>query len=286
MTNPEPVPPWLEAELIPLAWCWRIERRDGAILGFTTHDNDLLREGLLYRAAPGMDPSAIRLSNQLDGDTMSVAGALTHAAISAQELAAGRYDGARITISVINWADASIPPVTMATGQLMGISHRQGGFTAEVSLRHSTLDTAVSIATSPTCRARLGDAACRVDMERFRQQVRILSVSSETSANMALTISEPLGTAINGVGLYHFGELRWLDGAMAGISTSILAQDGQNITLAERPAIAPQPGWRVELTQGCDKRIETCRTRFANATHFQGEPYLPGMDLLTRYPGG
>ncbi len=43
---------------------------------------------------------------------------------------------------------------------------------------------------------------------------------------------------------------------------------------------------RIALTEGCDKRFATCRTRFANSENFRGEPHLPGNDLLTRYPGG
>ena len=44
-------------------------------------------------------------------------------------------------------------------------------------------------------------------------------------------------------------------------------------------------GCRIELREGCDKRFETCVSRFANAINFRGEPHLPGNDLLTRYPG-
>ena len=34
------------------------------------------------------------------------------------------------------------------------------------------------------------------------------------------------------------------------------------------------------------KSIATCAGRFGNTLNFRGEPYLPGVDLLTRYPGG
>ncbi len=51
------------------------------------------------------------------------------------------------------------------------------------------------------------------------------------------------------------------------------------------PAFAIEPGTPVELTEGCDRRFETCVARFANAANFRGEPHLPGNDLLTRYPG-
>ena len=44
-------------------------------------------------------------------------------------------------------------------------------------------------------------------------------------------------------------------------------------------------GALVEIEQGCDKRLATCSGRFGNAVNFRGEPWLPGIDLLTRYPG-
>jgi hypothetical protein len=53
------MPAFLERALATAAFCWRLERPDGVALGFTTHDRDLMRGGLRYRAAPGMLPSAI-----------------------------------------------------------------------------------------------------------------------------------------------------------------------------------------------------------------------------------
>ncbi len=51
---------WLTGELTTIALCWRIERRDGVTIGLTGHDRDLEVDGLVYRAAPGMTPSAVR----------------------------------------------------------------------------------------------------------------------------------------------------------------------------------------------------------------------------------
>ena len=44
----------LEKPLATLAFCWRIERRDGVTIGLTSHDRDLEIGHMLYRAAPGM----------------------------------------------------------------------------------------------------------------------------------------------------------------------------------------------------------------------------------------
>ena len=48
--------------------------------------------------------------------------------------------------------------------------------------------------------------------------------------------------------------------------------------------LAPPAGTRVLLREGCDRTIDTCSSRFANAINFQGEPFLPGNDQITRYP--
>jgi len=65
----------------------------------------------------------------------------------------------------------------------------------------------------------------------------------------------------------------------------IVQSAGDLFTLAEGPPFAVEAGTGVEVRQGCDKRFSTCCTRFANAVNFQGEPHVPGNDLLMQYPG-
>lgn len=83
-----------------------------------------------------------------------------------------------------------------------------------------------------------------------------------------------------------FGALRWMSGANCGIAQAVVACDAGSVTLADPPPFPVVAGTRVLLTEGCDKRMATCSGRFGNAANFRGEPYLPGNDLLTRYPGG
>ena len=72
----------LAAEVGTLALVWRIVRRDGVALGLTTHDRPIWLDGIEYRPAPGMMPSAVQQSDGLDVATMEVAGALSSEAIS------------------------------------------------------------------------------------------------------------------------------------------------------------------------------------------------------------
>ena len=68
-------------------------------------------------------------------------------------------------------------------------------------------------------------------------------------------------------------------------SKAILRSQGTELTLRDLPPFAPAIGDLVEIREGCDKSLATCSGRFANAVNFRGEPHLPGIDLLTRYPG-
>lgn len=93
--------------LSTIALTWRVERRDGVAIGLTSHDRDLEIDGFVYRAAPGMTPSAVRRSADLDADTMDVSGALSGAAIAERDLLGGRWDGARVVVRAVDWSDGS-----------------------------------------------------------------------------------------------------------------------------------------------------------------------------------
>jgi uncharacterized phage protein (TIGR02218 family) len=97
-----------------------------------------------------------------------------------------------------------------------------------------------------------------------------------------LLLNMPSPVISNG---FAYGAVRWLDGANCGLTSDIWESDATGVTLPRQPNSAIATGSRIELIEGCDKQITTCATRFANAINFRGEPYLPGNDLLTRYPG-
>jgi uncharacterized phage protein (TIGR02218 family) len=266
---------WLDGEVTTLALCWRIERRDGVAIGLTDHDRDLAVDGLVHRAAPGMTPSAIKRSDGLDADTMDIAGALTSAAIGEADLLAGRWDGARVMLFAIDWSGAG-GRVELGEGTIGAVETKDGAFTAELSGPAAALERPVCEATSPECRAELGDRRCRVAMAGRRRFARVVAVEDRV---VTLDAQEP------GANVYGGGLLRWLSGANGGLESAIGMSAGAMVTLRAVPTFAAEAGTLVELVEGCDKSLATCAGRFGNAPNFRGEPYLPGMDLLTRYPG-
>lgn len=268
---------WLDAPLTTLAFCWRLDRRDGVSLGFTSHDRDLARDGLVHRASPGMTPSAVSQSDGFEIDTLDVAGALTGDALTEADLLAGRWDGAAVRLTAVDWSDPAAAPLALARGTLGDVSLRDGGFSVELSGPTAALDRPVVEATSPDCRASLGDRRCRVDLAPRTHLARLAGPSD--GAALTLDRDEPSANA------FAYGRLEWIDGPNSGLSALVAASDGAGVTLREAPPFPATAGTRVRLTEGCDRLLATCRDRFANVANFRGEPWLPGNDLLTRYPG-
>lgn len=267
---------FLERELTSFALCWRLERRDGVTIGFTAHDRDLIVDGLVYRAAPGMLPSAITLADGFAADALDVKGALTSDAIRAGDLAAGRWDGAAVAIFMIDWTAPDAGRLDIARGVLGEVSTQGESFEAELKGPAAMLDRPVVEQTSPECRAMLGDARCRIDMAPRTRLTRIVAVAEEDRVEVA-------GAAAGNA--YGYGRLRWIGGRNSGLESAILRSEGTLLTLREPPHFVPRAGDLVEIVEGCDRSLATCAGRFGNAANFRGEPHLPGIDLLTRYPG-
>lgn len=263
-----------EGPLTAVAFCWRLQRPDGAGLGLTSSDRDLNFGSTTYRSAPGVTPAAINRSLGLEPDAGEVAGALSADALSEADLALGRWTGSSVSLVAFDWSDTAAEPVELLGGELGEIAIDGEGFAADLHGAASRLARPVCPRTSPECRADFGDKKCRVDLAGRTLRARIVSANANV-----LQLDSPAETR------FLFGRLRYLVGANCGLTSVIVAANGNAVSLRDRPRSEVAQGTIVELREGCDKRLETCVARFQNAANFRGEPHLPGTDLLTRYPG-
>lgn len=261
-------------ELEGVATFWRIARRDGCLLGFTSHDRDLFFDGILHRAAPGMVPSAIRRSAGISNDSADVEGALSHDAIRAADLAAGRYDGARFAIGLVDWETCEA--AVLYHGEAGAIAEDDGGFRAELQSAKAALQEDHVPRTSPTCRAAFCGKGCGLTALRFSHRLACDWIDHAAGVVRFANIPSPAS--------FLDGSLRWLDGPHAGITMEIILSDASGMLLDQPLDPLLAIGTSAVLREGCDHTIATCEGRFSNAANFQGEPFLPGNDLLTRYP--
>lgn len=262
--------------------CWLLETADGARLGFTDHDRPLSFEGATFAPEAALSASAAEAMTGAAPGSVDVAGALRSEAITVEDVARGRFDGARLTRWRVNWA-APEQRVLLFAGTLGAITVEGGAFRAEALGPAAALNRPLGRAYLATCDATLGDRRCGValDAPALRAEGAVLAVEGPTR----LRVSGLEGFT---AGWFARGALTWISGANAGGRVSTLADSadgaGRLVTLAETPALAVSVGDGFTATAGCDRRFATCREKFGNHLNFRGFPHMPGDDWIAAGP--
>ncbi|MEE4201062.1 DUF2163 domain-containing protein [Erythrobacter sp.] len=266
---------FFDRELDTAATFWRVFRRDGIALGFTAHDRDLTFSGLTHRSAPGMMPTAIRMTSDLNEDSAGVEGALSHDAIREQDLAAGLFDGAAIEMGIVDWETHEHH--VLYAGTFGQIEHDRSGFSGELRSAKQMLEEDYVPRTSPTCRAEFCGRGCGLSAVRYTSRAVLIDVDYDRNAVAFAGINADL---------YLDGQVRFLDGPQTGAGFFVVGDEGRWLMLDRPLREGLAIGTIAELREGCDHTLATCAARFDNAVNFRGEPFLPGNDLLARYGEG
>lgn len=280
------IQPELQARLddgaTTLCRCWKVERRDGMALGFTDHDRDLVLDGLVCLAGSGFDAGALQTANGLSVDNGQVTGALSDAAVSAEDVAAGLYDGAEVRHWLVDWQRPDLR-VLLFRGRFGEIRQADGGFQVELRGLTEALDAPVGRTIVRRCHRVLGDGACRVDLDAAAYSGEGGVGASLGGGRLAMTGLDAFPT-----GWFAQGRLEWLFGANAGLSGYVRsdATEGTSrvIGLHDVPVRPVGSGDRFRIFAGCDRAAGTCRAKFDNYLNFGGFPHIPSDDWVTAYP--
>lgn len=262
----------LDGEVTTLATCWKITRRDSEVLCFTDHDADLVIGGETYRAATGMTPSAVTSQAGLSIDNLELEGLIRDDGITEADLLAGRYDHAELNIFLVNYAAPAEGSLHLKTGWLGEVSLRDGMFVVEVRGISAALNQTIGEVYTPTCRAKLGDGRCKIDLEDYAHSGSITALdgvqafydSSREEAD----------------GYFAYGTITFTSGANEGLSMEIRDYANGRFGLFLPLPNPLQTGDAYDAVAGCDKRFDTCMARFSNALNFRGEPHVPGTDRI------
>lgn len=272
----------LQSGATTVARLWRLERRDGPVFGFTDHDRDLTVSGEVYQAASGLTGRALSRSTGLSVDNSEVLGALQSGALREEDLRAGRWDGAEVVVSLVNWADPSQMHV-LFRGSLGEISRSEGAFRAELRGITEGLSDAQERVYQRNCTAVLGDTRCGVDLRGAG--LRWTPEAEEIREGRIFRFPATPGYADR---WFERGVLRVTSGAAQGLAGMIrndrLSGAWREVELWDRLALDVQPGDGLELTAGCDRQPGTCREKFGNFLNYRGFPHLPSEDWLMASP--
>jgi len=267
----------IAGDLQNMATCWLLTRRDGVRLAFSTHDQELRIENLVFQPSNSFLPTHISSSNRLNVDNLDVTSILSSSAISEKDILAGRYDHARIEIFQVNWADPAQGKLYLRVGWIGEITVKDDQFVAEVRGMMQKMQQVVGTLYSPECRVDLGSVYCHVNLEAFSVLGKVTS-----SSGPRLFYDQD---RLEADGWYDYGLLRWVTGANAGKAVEVKTFSGGSFKLYDPMHDLIAAGDIYKVYAGCDKRSVTCKNKFANFENFKGETAIPGNDSLYNYPG-
>lgn len=294
-TIPAPLLAHLQGKVLTTALLFTISRTDGVTLGLTTANVPLTYAptGQTYDPLDSAAASQLRQTATTGVDNVTVAGVLRSTEITDGDLLAGRYDGAGISIDLVNYQEHPLVSKTnMVTGTLGEVTFADGQYQAEFRSLSARLQQKMGNLTSATCRVRqlfdttncfVGGSSYYGDFipANFRyNSVPVVSVPSQQTINF----TAPGGT---GTGSFDYGSCQFTTGANAGIfleiKNSFLQGAAMQITFVSPWVFPVNVGDTAFLEQGCDRNFKTCVNKFKNGPNHQAEVYLPGNDRVLRW---
>lgn len=264
-----------------LAWVWRITRGDGEVFGFTDHDRPLAFDGTSFEPESGLIASEIRSGSDMAVDAQDAEGVLSSDRITETDILDGRWDNAEVEVWRVNWRDVQ-ERVLLRRGAIGQVRRGRMIFVAEVRSLAHVLQQTVGRVYQANCDAELGDKRCRVNLDAPTYRVASSVVSLHRSRAFVAANLEAFDA-----GWFALGTIEWTSGTNAGRSGEVSLHEKASgvaiITLLEDPVRPIAEGDAFVIRAGCDKRVATCRAKFANAPNFRGFPSIPGQDVMIRY---
>ncbi len=279
-TVPRELAAHLGGEVTTTCHCWKVSLRDGAVLGFTEHDAALVFDGVTYQAASGFQASENDSETGLAASSGEVAGGFSSEAVSEADLAAGRFDGARVELYLVNWQVPEEQHLLLKVREIGEVTRSGGAFKAELRSFAHRLSQPQGRVYGRRCDAALGDARCGAKLDGFQANGTVTAVDG--SGRMVVSGLDGFAE-----GFFGQGKLVFSSGANAGRSFDLddhAKRDRVTSVSFWLPLeVAPQVGDAFTVTAGCDKSFATCKAKFANHLNFRGFPHMPGADFAYSY---
>lgn len=264
--------------------CLKLVRADGATLGLTSLDVPITVDGLTY--LPGFDMSDMVSQAGLAVDNMELQVLEADSVLAVADLLAGRWSGAEFTVFQVNYLAPAGGINLLKRGTTGDAQIKQGIWTVEFRSLKQALQQPLGEVTSKTCRYRLGDSRCTVDLGPHTFACTVTAVtSSQVFADSARTEADEW---------FAEGSVLFLTGPNAGYSQKVKIFAAGQFTLALPMPFPVGPGDTFTAITGCQKRhertlanpagVSDCLDKFDNVLNFGGEPHLPGVDVLTSLP--
>ncbi len=268
-----------------LARCWRIERKDGVVFCLTSCAFDLLYLGEVYRAKEGLNPNAIEQTADGAVPNSEMTGVLSSDLATEQEILAGAWDGAQVSIFEVNFRDLTMGHLIIGLGTLGGMEVGRLTFKAEYRGLAQALQLTTGRTYSPICMTDLGSSECKVDVESMRVTSTVTAVTDRRTFSDSANIEAD--------DWFGAGVVTFSGGDLDGFSMEVYSYDGAgNFQLVLPMPVNIPVGQAYSVIPGCRKRhergarnplgVSDCVDKFNNVINFRGFPpsQFPGNNRI------
>lgn len=252
----------------------KITCRDGTVLAFTDHDQFLTVDGTKYEPTPGLAQINYTATSSVEVSSQTASAATVD--LPEPDILAGKYDDAVIEAAWCSWQNPSYGKVIIFLGKIADIQYNETGFEAEIMSFMKQLELNIGQVYTSSCRHTLFGTAgagkvgfCGVNPATFTFTGAVASVVTN---RWKFTVSGAAAGKSNGY--YSNGKVTFSSGQNNGVSFVIKKHTGNEIELMLPTGRLITVGDTFTIQAGCDKSLETCKTKFNNILNFGGFPHI------------
>ena len=268
--------------------CFRIERKDGTIYGYSTNDvefdytmttNPDAYGSITFKPVSSFNPSDMRSSAGSSVDNIEVLGAINLGEVAEDDIEAGLFADAEILIFRVDPTNLADGEMIEKRGFIGDITYQEGVYNFEILALSSRLKRNVGLVTTPLCRIQqFCNAQCKLtestythnfDNDAYTAYTEIITGDFNPALGPALSRFAKGNVVIN---LGMAGEVRREIKEITGSpgSYEILLHEYFSFDIA---------AGSIDIVEGCDRTSATCQS-LSNMINFRGENLLPTNEVI------
>ncbi len=269
-----------------LARLFKITRRDGTVLGFTDHDQNLILSAVTYLSTSSFNPFNLNEGSDGSVKTTELVGAID-SVITRADIQRRLYDYAQVQLLLCNWSNLTQGSLILATGAFGPVTIEEFQFRVEVRGMAKPLEDMGGQICGPNCRVDFGSFKCApgglladgTDINSLLQTGTVVSTDG---------VSTIVFSGLTNPNKPDGGNLTFLTGGNTHFSSQIKTINWGTSTITLKPGalllVAIAPGDTFAYFPACDFTFLTCSTVYLNGINFQGEPHAFNPDDSLTYP--
>jgi uncharacterized phage protein (TIGR02218 family) len=264
--------------LIPI---WTMLATDNTRASYAAHTRNITFNSIAYSAAP-VEPSQFTQTLGLDANHVELFGVLD-TTVTEPDIQGGRWKNAKITFEYIAYDPATGAASATVTGSVGKMKGQAGKFT----INNGTFRVEFR-SLSDLLSQEIGELTSPVDRNRRPEDLGVSMAPFTFARSVTGTPPDRMNFTVTGATFANeylkYGRAEFTSGANAGLKMEIKNNIGNAVELQLPMRSVIASGNTVTLIAGYDGSREAARDKFSAAEAFNGEPDLPGLKAIIKYP--